>query len=161
MSGAPGRSGRHKPAVLAAEATRRDATGGNPEAPRPKRSLAKADCPAWFDDDHRAEWDALIDIAPRGLLKITDLAVVTEYVFQRVAHRKVSEALMKEGPTIDDRGVQRMNPRFRAHKAIGERLMWVCRELGFTPSARQHVKIPIGDQVPVMPTEAANDFEGL
>lgn len=161
MSGRPGKSGRHKPAVFAAESTKKDASRGNPEAPRPKRGLAGDDCPDWFDADHRVEWVKVMGAAPRGLLKVTDLAVTIEYCVQTVAYRKVTKDLIREGPTVNDRGTTRSNPRFRAQKQISERLMYVCRELGFTPSARQHVKIPIHEQMATPGVEAANDFEGL
>lgn len=127
---------------------------GNPDAPQPTGDLIEA--PPTLTAEQQAIWRRAIEHAPPGMLKHLDRSVFESWVIAVDTHEKLRQknailGVVIKGPA----GAAIVNPLLREQRGQANLIRQLASELGFSPTARQRVKVPKSDQ------GKANPFEGL
>jgi len=126
---------------------------GNPDAPQPVGDLIEA--PPTLTATQQAVWRRAIEHSPPGLLKHLDRSVFESWVVAVDTHEQLREKVAKLGMVIKGpTGGAIVNPLLREQRGQANLIRQLAAEMGFSPTARQRVKIPQSDKV-------ANPFEGL
>jgi P27 family predicted phage terminase small subunit len=115
---------------------------GTKRAPTMRGRLADMAPPEWFDSDARAEWDYVMETAPRDLLVGVDRAALTTFCLAAVQHRKAYERLQREGLTVPTMTGEKTHPAATIMSAQAATMLRAAAEMGFTPVARSRVPMP-------------------
>lgn len=127
---------------------------GNPDAPQPIGDLVEA--PPHLTATQQAIWRRAIAHAPPGMLKHLDRSVFEGWVIavdtlEQIRAKVALLGMIIKGP----QGQAIVNPLLREQRGQTNLVRQLASELGFSPTARQRVKVPKPDQ------GKANPFEGL
>lgn len=141
MAGVKGRSGRRPTsAVLKLVHGTARADRINPNAPRGGPALTSAHCPPHFNATQRERWAWVVENAAPGLLKLTDLAVVAEFVAALCEWEEANQKVRQYGMLLKGRnGLVFVNPLLKEEHKLAARLMRASAEIGFSPAARERV----------------------
>jgi len=108
--------------------------------PNPEGDLLEA--PEWFNDQQTEIWNAAIQSAPKGLLRILDKSILTIWVVASAAHKYAVQELEEEGLVIlTPQGYPVQSPYLQIVNKQAEIMIKAGSEMGFTPSSRTKVKV--------------------
>jgi P27 family predicted phage terminase small subunit len=113
----------------------------NRDEPVPRN--APPERPAWLSKPAVAEWDRIMpDLARMGTAKAVDATALGAYCEAVALLAVLSDLVARTGPLVVGRdGLAHKNPAVSLRRdASVEVRMW-AREFGFTPSARQPLRI--------------------
>jgi P27 family predicted phage terminase small subunit len=107
-------------------------------------SLVVPECPAWLDDEGRAEWERVApELERMGLLTAIDGAALTGYCQAWATMRKAQQALDDHGLTfMTDTGYVQQRPEVSIAMKSWQLLKAFAAEFGLTPSARARIAPP-------------------
>lgn len=118
---------------------------GNPEAPRPVGDLLEP--PSELTLSQQRIWREAIEAAPPGMLKKLDQSVFRHWVLavdyvEQLRGKIATLGMIIKGPN----GSAIVNPLLREMRGQAALARQHASEMGFSPTARQRVKVPKSDQ---------------
>ena len=101
------------------------------------------DCPDWFTDEQRSEWDYAIDNIPKGLLKKIDKHLLVSWAIACDMHRQACIAVQKSGMIVKspDKGVPMQNPYLAIINRQSVVMTKCASEMGFSPISRTKISL--------------------
>jgi len=101
--------------------------------------------PTYLDEAAKAEWSWICDQAKRlGIISILDKSILALYCTVYSRRLAAEEILKTEGRVYESKdGKKRTNPWQRIADVCEARLRLLCADLGFTPTARNKVRVKI------------------
>lgn len=119
----------------------------NPHEPKP--SAGVPECPAWLDEDARAEWSRITPELERlGLLTTVDFAALANYC-QAFADWKAAVVTLREEGRIltSEKGNLMSHPAVVHRNHAAALMLKFAVEFGFTPSSRSRVTVGKKDEL--------------
>ena len=112
----------------------------NQHEPKPSGDLSTA--PAHFNEAQREAWQCAIAHAPKGLLKMLDLAVLEIWDTACVFHREAAQKVATTGQVIKSpSGYPVMNPYMANMNKQAQIMLKAASEMGFTPASRSRIVV--------------------
>lgn len=101
--------------------------------------------PGWLSPMARHEWDRIApDLVKMGTAKALDASALAAYCEAVALLRTLAEVVAKSGPLLVQRdGTVRKNPAVGQLRDASASVRLWAREFGFTPAARQPLKIEV------------------
>lgn len=125
----------------------------NPDAPQPVGDLL--DAPPNLSPTQQAVWRRAMEHAPPGMLKQLDRSVFESWVIACDTLENIRAKVALLGVIIKGPGGHPIvNPLLREQRGQANLVRQLASELGFSPTARQRVKVP-------KPNEGKNPFSDL
>ncbi len=124
----------------------------NEREPSPPEGLPE--CPAFLDDDARAEWDRTSKVlSEMGLLSVADRSALAAYCTAYSRWLKAEEQVKKFGTIVKspDKGFPMKSPYLTIADQALETMRKFMVEFGLTPSSRSRIR--------VAPQLAKNDLD--
>jgi P27 family predicted phage terminase small subunit len=116
----------------------------NPGEPLPIGDLYAP--PEALTEAQREEWRYAVDNAPRGLLRLLDRSIFSQWCIASVDLAVAELALRTEGMVVNraDGTGKMLNPWVRARRDAFDRFMKATSELGFSPTSRSRITLAGG-----------------
>lgn len=125
--------------------------------PEPQIKEEIKDAPEWFDDEHTACWDYIIEHAPDGLLGTIDRDLLVAWVTCSVQYKECAKATMGK-PLVfkDSQGNPKQHPYLNIMNKHAQTMVKLAGEMGFTPASRGRINMREPDK-----KEEGNPFAQL
>ncbi|QCX81060.1 Phage terminase, small subunit [Streptomyces sp. YIM 121038] len=123
-------------------------SGGRPVPAVPTFKRVAPAPPEWLSAEARAEWDRVVpELARLDLLKENDRAGLAAYCEAWATFREATEAVQREGLTIEAKQGTLAHPAVAIARNAGRELRTWAAHFGLTPSTEQGLSRGGGDDV--------------
>ena len=110
--------------------------------------------PAFLSVTQRVIWVNTLRVAPKGLLKAVDEAVLAKYCVAYDQFQRSSEDIARNGYETATQNGTTVAPAVHVQKKAAQDMSSACSEMGFTPSSRSRLHLED-------PKDPSNPFENL
>jgi P27 family predicted phage terminase small subunit len=99
-------------------------------------------CPAWLDDDARAEWGRILpELSKQYSVSPVDMILLATYCQLASDYQQLVLQIRKQGQTIlSQTGEIKVHPAANLAAKCAIEIRRIAGEFGFSPAARMHLK---------------------